>query len=92
MVEFMRELKAKLSPAGLMVTQAVPADDDSYDLKGLAAIDDYIVPMVYDEHYQSGTPGPVASITGSTTSWRSSRRNCRQRRPSSDSATTVTTG
>lgn len=62
MVRFMTELKAKLGPAHLLVTQAVPADDDAYDLKQLGAIDDYIVPMVYDEHYQSGTPGPVASI------------------------------
>lgn len=62
MVRFMQELKAKLQPAGLLVTQAVPADSDAYDLKRLGEIDDYIVPMVYDEHYQSGSPGPVASI------------------------------
>ncbi len=58
----MQELKAKLAPAHFLLTEAVPADDDAYDLKRLAAIVDYIVPMVYDEHYQSGTPGPIASI------------------------------
>lgn len=62
MVQFMTELKAKLAPAGLLLTQAVPADDEAYDLKQLGEIDDYIVPMVYDEHFQSGSPGPVASI------------------------------
>ncbi len=62
MVQFMEELKAKIAPAGMLLTQAVPADDDAYDLSRLGKIDDYIVPMVYDEHYQSGTPGPVASI------------------------------
>ncbi len=62
MTEFIGELKARLAPAHLLLTEAVPADDDAYDLKRLAAIEDYIVPMVYDEHYQSGTPGPVASI------------------------------
>lgn len=62
LVQFMRDLKARLQPAGLLLTEAVPADDDAYDLKRLAEIDDYIVPMVYDEHYQSGEPGPVASI------------------------------
>ena len=62
MVEFMRELRAKLAPAGMLVTQSVPADDDAYDLKALGAIDDFVMPMVYDEHYQSGTPGPVASV------------------------------
>ena len=45
-----------------MLTEDVPTDDDgSYDLKRLGEINDFIVPMVYDEHYQSGTPGPVAS-------------------------------
>lgn len=61
LVTFMTELKAKLQPAGLLLTQAVPVDDAAYDLKRLAQINDYIVPMVYDEHYQSGGPGPVAS-------------------------------
>ena len=61
MVEFMRELRAKLSPAGFLVTQSVPADDPAYDLKRLGELNDYIMPMVYDEHYQSGAPGPVAS-------------------------------
>ncbi len=61
LVRFMEELRAKLQPAGLLLTQAVPVDDDSYDLKRLGAIDDYLIPMVYDEHYQSSAPGPVAS-------------------------------
>lgn len=62
MTEFMQALRAKLAPAGLLLTQSVPTDDDAYDLKRLAQIDDFIMPMVYDEHYQSGSPGPVASI------------------------------
>lgn len=62
LVQFMRELSAKLKPAGLVLTEDVPTDDDgSYDLKALGATNDYLVPMVYDEHYQSGTAGPVAS-------------------------------
>jgi cellulose synthase/poly-beta-1,6-N-acetylglucosamine synthase-like glycosyltransferase/peptidoglycan/xylan/chitin deacetylase (PgdA/CDA1 family)/spore germination protein YaaH len=61
MVEFMRALAARLKPAGLLLSESVPTDDDAYDLRSLAAICDYIVPMVYDEHYQSGAPGPVAS-------------------------------
>ena len=58
---FMRQLRAKLAPANLLLTESVPVDDPAYDLKQLAAINDYIVPMVYDEHYQSGEPGPIAS-------------------------------
>jgi cellulose synthase/poly-beta-1,6-N-acetylglucosamine synthase-like glycosyltransferase/spore germination protein YaaH/peptidoglycan/xylan/chitin deacetylase (PgdA/CDA1 family) len=58
---FMRELKARLGPLGLLVTEDVPVDDDAYDLKGLAQANDFLLPMVYDEHYQSGSPGPIAS-------------------------------
>jgi cellulose synthase/poly-beta-1,6-N-acetylglucosamine synthase-like glycosyltransferase/peptidoglycan/xylan/chitin deacetylase (PgdA/CDA1 family)/spore germination protein YaaH len=60
-VRFMEELKARLGSAGFLVTEAVPIDDPAYDLKQLGQINDYIVPMVYDEHYQSSSPGPVAS-------------------------------
>jgi cellulose synthase/poly-beta-1,6-N-acetylglucosamine synthase-like glycosyltransferase/peptidoglycan/xylan/chitin deacetylase (PgdA/CDA1 family)/spore germination protein YaaH len=61
LVAFMEQLRARLQPAGLLVTESVPADDSAYDLKRLGKICDYVVPMVYDEHYQSGEPGPVAS-------------------------------
>ena len=62
MVEFMQELRAKLQPAGYQIAQSVPSDDAvSYDLKALGALNDYIIPMVYDEHYQTSQPGPVAS-------------------------------
>jgi peptidoglycan/xylan/chitin deacetylase (PgdA/CDA1 family) len=63
LVTFMTELKARLGPLGLLVTQDAPVDDDAYDLKRLSATDDLLLPMVYDEHYQSGPPGPVASET-----------------------------
>ncbi len=61
LLTFMSELNVKLKPAGFLITQSVPVEDEAYDLKRLAALNDYLVPMVYDEHYQSGTPGPVAS-------------------------------
>ncbi len=61
MVRFMQELRARLQPAGLLIAQSVPVDDDNYDLKRLGEIDDFLMPMVYDEHYQSSAPGPVAS-------------------------------
>lgn len=62
LVLFMEQLRARLKPAGYLIAQSVPSDDDvAYDLKNLAALDDYIVPMVYDEHYQTSKPGPVAS-------------------------------
>ncbi len=61
LVQFMEELRARMKPSGLTLSEAVPADDNAYDLARLGQINDYIVPMVYDEHYQSGVPGPVAS-------------------------------
>jgi cellulose synthase/poly-beta-1,6-N-acetylglucosamine synthase-like glycosyltransferase/peptidoglycan/xylan/chitin deacetylase (PgdA/CDA1 family)/spore germination protein YaaH len=61
LVNLMRQLSAKLKPAGLLLTESLPIDDPAYDIAPLAQINDYIVPMVYDEHYQSGEPGPIAS-------------------------------
>ncbi len=61
LISFMRELTGSLHQSGYIVSEDVPVDDTAYDLKRLAAVVDYIVPMVYDEHYQTGSPGPVAS-------------------------------
>ena len=61
LIDFMRELRLKLNPEGYLITQSIPVGDPAYDGRRLAEFNDYIMPMVYDEHYQSGTPGPVAS-------------------------------
>ncbi|MDQ6678088.1 MAG: glycosyltransferase [Acidobacteriota bacterium] len=61
LVQFMKELRAKLKPAGFLISQSVPPDDPAYDLKRLAQYEDYLLIMVYDEHEQSSVPGPVAS-------------------------------
>ena len=61
LVAFMRQLSARLKTKGLLLTQSVPINDPAYDLRQLAAVNDFIVPMIYDEHYQSGEPGPIAS-------------------------------
>jgi cellulose synthase/poly-beta-1,6-N-acetylglucosamine synthase-like glycosyltransferase/peptidoglycan/xylan/chitin deacetylase (PgdA/CDA1 family)/spore germination protein YaaH len=61
LVRFMKELAEDLHRNGFIVTEDVPVGDDAYDIKQLAAVNDFLVPMVYDEHYQSGEPGPVAS-------------------------------
>ena len=63
LVRFMKELADDLHQHGYTVTQDVPVGDDAYDVKRLADVCDYLVPMVYDEHYQAGEPGPVASET-----------------------------
>jgi spore germination protein YaaH len=67
---FIKEVSEKLHKDGYMVTVAVPAKTvDSakaywtyaYDYKQLGAYADQIILMTYDEHWQTGTPGPVAS-------------------------------
>ena len=69
---FMEELWAKLKPAGLLVTMAVPAKwsaDDStndfaacFDYAALGRVVDYLVIMTYDQHAAWSGPGPVADI------------------------------
>ncbi len=61
LVDFMRKLTETLHKSGYIVSEDVPVDDEAYDLKALSAVTDFLVPMVYDEHYQTGSPGPVAS-------------------------------
>jgi cellulose synthase/poly-beta-1,6-N-acetylglucosamine synthase-like glycosyltransferase/peptidoglycan/xylan/chitin deacetylase (PgdA/CDA1 family)/spore germination protein YaaH len=60
LVLFMRELQDALAPAGLLVTQDVPADDDTYRLPELARICDFLMPMLYDQHWSESGPGPIA--------------------------------
>ncbi|MBC5810473.1 MAG: glycosyltransferase [Candidatus Eremiobacteraeota bacterium] len=60
-VLFMRELRKRLHPAGALVTQSLPIDETEFDLRKLAALDDFIVPMLYDEHFSGDVPGPIAS-------------------------------
>ncbi len=62
---FMRELHDAFKPDGLTLTQDVPTDDPhlpAYDMRALAELNDYVIPMVYDEHFAAGAPGPVASL------------------------------
>lgn len=68
---FVREVAERLRPAGYLVTVAVPArrndnpDDDwiaAYDYAALGRAADYLVLMTYDQHWQTGSPGPVAAL------------------------------
>ena len=61
LVAFVRRLAARLHQDGYVVSEDVPIDDDAYDLPGLADALDNLVPMIYDEHYELSSPGPVAS-------------------------------
>ena len=58
---FARELHDAMHSMGKLATQAIAVrDSDSY-IRSAAAINDKIFPMLFDEHYQGGEPGPIAS-------------------------------
>ncbi len=68
--DLVRLLREKL-PADREVSVAVAANPDgwtlgwhgSYDYKALGEIADHLFVMAYDEHYQGGEAGPVASLS-----------------------------
>ncbi len=58
---FLNEARARFAPRHWLVAIAVPVDDDAWDLRAYARAADKLVVMAYDEHEQSGPPGPIAS-------------------------------
>jgi peptidoglycan-N-acetylglucosamine deacetylase len=66
-VAWVSELVAAFRPAGLRVSVNVPADDTAFDYRGLAKVADSMIVMAYDEHWRTGTPGPIASLGWFTT-------------------------
>ncbi len=68
--DFVRLLRAQL-PASKTISVSVAANpwgastgwQGSYDYAGLAGYSDYLMIMAYDEHYQSGPAGAVASLS-----------------------------
>ena len=68
-VQLVKKLREKLGP-DKSISVAVAANPNnwqtgwhgSYDYANLAKYADYLMIMAYDEHYESGTEGPVASI------------------------------
>ena len=58
---FLREARARFAPRGWLIAIAVPVDNDDWNLRAFAKLADKLFIMAYDEHYQEGTPGPIAS-------------------------------
>ena len=58
---FVRELRTALRAANGIVLQTVASDADDAELRDAGDNADYAVVMLYDEHYATGDPGPVAS-------------------------------
>ena len=61
MFEFMRYLRVGLKTGHRLLTSAVAVSTDSVTARRFAALNDFLFLMLYDEHYSSGDPGPVAS-------------------------------
>jgi cellulose synthase/poly-beta-1,6-N-acetylglucosamine synthase-like glycosyltransferase/peptidoglycan/xylan/chitin deacetylase (PgdA/CDA1 family)/spore germination protein YaaH len=59
--QFLREARARFVAEHRLVTLTVPAGDAAWDLTRFAAVSDRVFLMDYDEHWQGGTPGPIAS-------------------------------
>ena len=58
---FLTEAHARFAPRNWKIAIAVPADDPAWNLAAYAKVADKLFLMAYDEHYQGGTPGPIAS-------------------------------
>jgi len=59
--QFIADLHARLAPKHKLVTVTVPIDDEAWSPRAFAQVADKVVLMAYDEHYMTGTPGPIAS-------------------------------
>ena len=59
-VAFLRRVTLALHNDGFAVTVDVPVDDPAFDYAEIGKIVDAVVLMVYDQHYQTGKPGPIA--------------------------------
>lgn len=58
---FMGELSAAFRPHGWILSIDVPFEDETWDYAAYAKLADYVVLMAYDEHWEEGVAGPIAS-------------------------------
>ncbi len=57
---FMTQLYTAFHPLGLQVTQDVQTDSGAYQLAALAKQNDFLMPMLYDQHADGTTAGPIS--------------------------------
>jgi cellulose synthase/poly-beta-1,6-N-acetylglucosamine synthase-like glycosyltransferase/peptidoglycan/xylan/chitin deacetylase (PgdA/CDA1 family)/spore germination protein YaaH len=58
---FLNEVNTRFDRHGWLIAMAAPVGDRSWNLPAYAKIVDRVFLMAYDEHENSGDPGPVAS-------------------------------
>jgi len=59
--QFLIDMRARLAPENRLVTIAAPADDPDWDYAVYGRITDRIFLMAYDQHWESGSAGPIAA-------------------------------
>jgi cellulose synthase/poly-beta-1,6-N-acetylglucosamine synthase-like glycosyltransferase/peptidoglycan/xylan/chitin deacetylase (PgdA/CDA1 family)/spore germination protein YaaH len=60
-VRFLALAHPRFARAGLKLAATVPAGDPGWPLRAIGAATDRTILMAYDEHWQGGQPGPIAS-------------------------------
>lgn len=58
---FQRELYEAAHAKGMLVSTDVSPDNEDYDIKSLAAYNDYIMLMAYDQYNDATGPGPISA-------------------------------
>ncbi|MEI9958619.1 MAG: glycosyl hydrolase family 18 protein [Ferruginibacter sp.] len=61
LTQFQKELYTALHSKAMTVTIDVSPDNDDYDYSSLAAYNDYVILMAYDEHSDDTKAGPISS-------------------------------
>ncbi len=59
---FLKVLRAELDPYNLTISIDVQAGDDELPLEDVADQVDFLMLMAYDQHWESGLPGPIADL------------------------------
>ena len=60
-LDFAKQLHDTMHSIGKLATQAIAAGDPDAYIQRAGAVNDKLFPMLFDEHYASGEPGPIAS-------------------------------
>jgi cellulose synthase/poly-beta-1,6-N-acetylglucosamine synthase-like glycosyltransferase/peptidoglycan/xylan/chitin deacetylase (PgdA/CDA1 family)/spore germination protein YaaH len=61
LVRLVSETRTAFAPKHRVVAITMPIDNPVWPVKALASAADNIILMAYDEHWQGGQPGPIAS-------------------------------
>ncbi|KTT68722.1 glycosyltransferase [Sphingomonas endophytica] len=59
-LRFLRAVRAAL-PRGSQLAVTVPAEDEAWPLAAIARLSDRVIFMAYDQHWEGGSPGPIAA-------------------------------